>query len=144
FQLLSTYLLLSWARFGHAVLCETPFVSFPVLVAVLNRCMCETAISMKFNCQSACARREYKHLTSAQVKNKHQHRSTLPTIGLSSLRDELRNFGHNVLGVRRNPLEDGNITVSRALGSINYPAGVMLVAAMNPCMCKTANSIKKG
>ena len=31
--------------------------------------------------------------------------------------------------------EDGNITVSRALGSINYPAGVMLVAAMNPCPC---------
>jgi magnesium chelatase family protein len=29
----------------------------------------------------------------------------------------------------------GNITVSRALGSINYPAGVMLVAAMNPCPC---------
>src|SRR5262249_12061025 len=53
---------------GTRFLCETPFVSFPVLEAVLNRCMCVTAISMKFNCQSACARREYKHLTSAQVK----------------------------------------------------------------------------
>jgi magnesium chelatase family protein len=41
-------------------------------------------------------------------------------------------FGRNVLEVMRQPLEDGNITVSRALGSINYPAGVMLVAAMNP------------
>jgi predicted ATPase with chaperone activity len=46
--------------------------------------------------------------------------------------DELPEFRRNVLEVMRQPLEDGNIIVSRALGSINYPAGVMLVAAMNP------------
>ena len=46
--------------------------------------------------------------------------------------DELPEFRRNVLEVMRQPLEDGNITVSRALGSINYPAAVMLVAAMNP------------
>jgi magnesium chelatase family protein len=49
--------------------------------------------------------------------------------------DELPEFRRNVLEVMRQPLEDGNITVSRALGSINYPAAVMLVAAMNPCPC---------
>lgn len=49
--------------------------------------------------------------------------------------DELPEFRRNVLEVMRQPLEDGSITVSRAMGSINYPANFMLIAAMNPCVC---------
>lgn len=49
--------------------------------------------------------------------------------------DEFPEFSRAVLEVLRQPLEDRHITVSRAKYSIDYPAGVMLVASMNPCPC---------
>jgi magnesium chelatase family protein len=49
--------------------------------------------------------------------------------------DELPEFGQNVLEVLRQPLEDKVVTISRAQGTISYPANFMLVAAMNPCPC---------
>jgi magnesium chelatase family protein len=49
--------------------------------------------------------------------------------------DELPEFGQQVLEVMRQPLEDRTVTISRAQGSITYPANFMLVAAMNPCPC---------
>lgn len=49
--------------------------------------------------------------------------------------DELPEFKRNVLEVLRQPIENGEVTVSRAVASITYPAGFMLVAAMNPCPC---------
>ncbi|MBN1466908.1 YifB family Mg chelatase-like AAA ATPase [candidate division KSB1 bacterium] len=49
--------------------------------------------------------------------------------------DELPEFKKNVLEVMRQPLEDGVVTISRALLSLTYPAEFMLAAAMNPCPC---------
>src|SRR5947207_1883686 len=49
--------------------------------------------------------------------------------------DELPEFGQNVLEVLRQPLEDKVVTISRAQGTITYPANFMLVASMNPCPC---------
>ncbi len=46
-----------------------------------------------------------------------------------------REFGQNLLDVLRQPLEDKVVTISRAQGTITYPANFMLVAAMNPCPC---------
>lgn len=49
--------------------------------------------------------------------------------------DELPEFNTNTLEMLRQPLEERKITVSRMQGSYTYPAGFMLVAAMNPCKC---------
>src|SRR5574342_631700 len=49
--------------------------------------------------------------------------------------DELPEFRRNVLEVLRQPLEDGVVTLSRAVVSLTFPARFMLAAAMNPCPC---------
>lgn len=49
--------------------------------------------------------------------------------------DELPEFKRSVLEVMRQPLEDGQVTISRSAGKITLPASFMLVAAMNPCPC---------
>jgi magnesium chelatase family protein len=49
--------------------------------------------------------------------------------------DELPEFGPRVLEVMRQPIEDKVVTISRAIGSLTFPANFMMVAAMNPCPC---------
>jgi magnesium chelatase family protein len=58
--------------------------------------------------------------------------------------DEFPEFGQTALEALREPLESGAVTISRVRGSATFPAGFLLVAAMNPCPCGYYGDAKRG
>lgn len=57
--------------------------------------------------------------------------------------DELPEFSRTTLEVLRQPLEDGNVTISRALSSTTFPADFILIASLNPCPCGYRNDPRR-
>jgi magnesium chelatase family protein len=57
--------------------------------------------------------------------------------------DELPEFNRQTLEVLRQPLEDGTVTISRAMASSTFPANFMLVVALNPCPCGYRNDPRR-
>jgi len=57
--------------------------------------------------------------------------------------DELPEFNRQTLEVLRQPLEDGSVSISRALCSTDFPANFMLIASLNPCPCGYRNDPRR-
>ena len=57
--------------------------------------------------------------------------------------DELPEFNRRTLEVLRQPLEDRQVTISRALSSTTFPTNFMLIAALNPCPCGYRNDPRR-
>lgn len=109
-----------------------------------------SAVGLLKKHESLMARRPIRHPHHTASAPSLAGGGTVPRPGELSLAhhgllflDEFPEFPRVVLETIRQPLEDGQVTISRASGTLTFPANFMLVAAMNPCPCGYATDPKR-
>lgn len=149
---------------GHNVILNGPPGSGKTLLAktmpsILPKLTIPEALEItKIFSVAGKTQREIPLITKRQFRSPHHSASavslvgggTFPKPGEISLAhrgilflDEFPEFSRAVLETLRQPLEDGTITVSRAQGTLEFPARFTLIAAMNPCPCGNATDPEK-
>ena len=149
---------------GHNVILNGPPGSGKTLLAktmpsILPRLTLKESLEVtKIFSVAGCLPKETALVTKRQFRSPHHSASavslvgggTYPRPGEISLAhrgilflDEFPEFTRQVLENLRQPLEDGLITVSRAQGTLEFPARFTLIAAMNPCPCGNATDPEK-